>query len=121
MKKSWSQWFEIPVRDMERAKRFYETVFDVAIEVHDLGPLRMGIFPHGDVGCALCAGDHYRPSADGVVVYLDAGPDLSVALSRIEAAGGKILQPKKQISPQYGFMALFLDCEGNRLALHSMI
>ena len=118
--RSWTQWFEIPVADMDRARRFYEAVFDTRIEVFDLGPLRMGMLPHKDVGGALCQGEHYRPSPDGVVVYLEAEPDLSVALARIEPAGGKILQPKKQISPQHGFMALFLDPEGNRLALHSM-
>ena len=40
-------------------------------------------------------------------------------MNRVEAAGGKIVQPKTQISPDIGFMALFIDCEGNRIALHS--
>ena len=119
-KKKWSHWFEIPVVDMERAQKFYESVFDIQIHVMDLGGFVMGIFPHGESGAALVKGEHYTPSADGVVVYIDASPDLSVAEAKIEAAGGKILQSKKQISDEHGFMALFHDTEGNRLALHSM-
>jgi len=80
----------------------------------------MAIFPHKEVGAALCFGTWYKPSADGVIVYMDASPDLTDVQNRIEGAGGKIIQAKKQISPQHGYMALFIDSEGNRLALHSM-
>ena len=118
--KSWTQWFEIPVTDFDRAKKFYETVFDTSIRAMDFGGFKMGIFPHRQVGAAICQGQGYKPSADGLVVYMDASPDLSVAQGKIEKAGGKILQAKKQISPEHGFMALFLDSEGNRVALHSM-
>lgn len=117
--RKWCGWIEIPVSDFDQARRFYEAIFDMKVEVMDFGGFRMGVFPHTDVGVAICQGPHYRPSADGVVVYLDANPDLQVVLERIEAAGGQVLQPKKMISPQYGYMALFLDTEGNRLALHS--
>ena len=119
-KKQWSHWFEIPVEDFERAKTFYETVFSTEIHTVDFGGFMMGIFPHGESGAALCKGPDYTPGALGVVVYMDASPDLSVAEAKIEAAGGKILQSKKQISDEHGFMALFHDTEGNRLALHSM-
>lgn len=120
--KHWTEWFEIPVTDMKRAQKFYETVFDTEINVMDFGPgFQMGIFPHTNTGCALaCNPEFYKPSMDGVCVYMNANPDLQVAQDRIENAGGKILQPKKQISPEHGFMALFVDSEGNRLALHSM-
>ncbi len=120
MAKSWTQWFEIPVADFDRGKRFYEQIFQMEIHVLDLGEnFKMGYFPHGGVGGAICWGEWYKPCAGGTLVYLDANPDLSEVQNRIEAAGGKILQPKKQISPEYGFMALFEDSEGNRLALHS--
>lgn len=118
--KSWTHWFEIPATDFSRAKKFYETVFDIQIEAVDFGGFKMGIFPHKESGAAICEGKWYKPGADGVVVYMNAGPDLSVALGRIEQAGGKVIMPKKQISPQHGFMALFIDSEGNRVALHSM-
>ena len=59
------------------------------------------------------------PSRAGTLVYLNADPDLAVVLGRIEKAGGQVLVPKTQISPEFGFMAVFVDCEGNRVALHS--
>ena len=73
------------------------------------------------IGGAIClSGNSYIPSADsGPLVYLNANPDVQNILNKIEAAGGKILMPKTQISPEYGYMALFLDTEGNRVALHS--
>jgi predicted enzyme related to lactoylglutathione lyase len=119
--KKWSEWFEIPVMDMNRAKSFYETVFEIQIHVIELGPnFQMGIFPHSEVGCALVYNpEFYKPVEGGVTVYLNANPDLQIALDKIEAAGGKILVPKKQIDPEHGYMGLFLDSEGNRMALHS--
>ena len=119
-KKLWSSWFEIPVEDMDRAQKFYETVFDTQIHVMDMGGFSMGIFPHVNSGAALCKGEGYTPAPDGVVVYMDASPDLAVAEAKIEAAGGKVIRGKKQISDEHGYMALFHDTEGNRLALHSM-
>ena len=118
--KSWTTWFEIPAIDMARAKKFYEAIFRMEIEVMDFGGLKMGIFPHNDVGAALCQHEAYQPSeTHGTLVYLDANPDLDEVLGRVEAAGGKIIRPKTQISPEYGYMAMFVDTEGNRMALHS--
>ena len=94
--KPWSGWFEIPVTDFDRAKKFYETIFEIEISAMDFGGFKMGIFPHGDGGgAALCFGEHYQPSSEGVVVYMNADPDLSNVQGRIEAAGGKIIQEKK--------------------------
>jgi predicted enzyme related to lactoylglutathione lyase len=113
-------WFEIPASDIDRARRFYEAIFAFAMKPLDLGDLQMALFPTG--GGALC--QHrafYKPSADaGPLVYLAAGPDLAVVLGRVEKAGGKVVVPKRQISPEYGYMAVFVDSEGNRVALHSM-
>ncbi|MCB0522675.1 MAG: VOC family protein [Lewinellaceae bacterium] len=121
MAKSWTGWFEIAVADFDRAKKFYETIFNMEIHTIDLGALKMGIFPHGKegAGASICWGAWYKPSPHGTVVYLNAEPDLLEVQNKIEGAGGKIVQPKKQISPEHGFMALFEDTEGNRLALHS--
>ena len=115
----WTTWFEIPVDDFDRAKSFYESVFQTSILVNDFGAFKMGIFPHKNVGCAICKGEGYKTGDAGPVVYLNAYPDLNLAQDRIEKAGGKVIMPKKQISPEHGFMALFMDSEGNRLALHS--
>ncbi|PCJ83119.1 MAG: hypothetical protein COA57_12045 [Flavobacteriales bacterium] len=118
--KSWAHWFEIPVADFDRAKIFYETIFEVDIFPTDFGPFKMGIFPHKEVGCALCHGEYYTPGQDGAVVYMDASPDLQVVQDRIDAAGGQVIMAKKQISKEHGYMAMFIDSEGNRMALHSM-
>lgn len=118
--KSWTTWFELPATDIERAKKFYDAIFQTDIQIMDFGGLKMGIFPHHDVGAALCQHEAYQPSAThGVLVYLNANPDLNEVLGRVEAAGGKIIRAKSQISPEHGYMALLTDTEGNRIALHS--
>lgn len=117
-------WFEIPVEDMDRAKAFYEAVFQVGIQVHDMGDTKMGWFPWnhekpGAAGTLIQNKDWYRPSnVAGVLIYFNS-EDVQNELDRVEAAGGRILKPKTQISPDVGYMALFLDTEGNRIALHS--
>jgi uncharacterized protein len=111
------QWFEIPVYHFDRAKAFYETIFDIKLSIMDLGAVTMAIFPGGRG--ALCHGEWYKPSPDGVVIHLNVGNDLGVVLDRVADAGGQVLQPKKQISAELGFMGLLLDSEGNRLALRS--
>ncbi|WP_171037079.1 VOC family protein [Maribacter algarum] len=116
-------WFEIPVTDMNRAKGFYESVFDISISVHEFGVLLMGWFPHdpeksGATG-SLVQHEMYKPSAtDGPLIYFSC-KDVSTELSRVEGANGEIVQPKTQIGEGHGFMALIKDTEGNRIALHS--
>lgn len=117
-------WFEIPVTDMERAKNFYEAVFQVEIKLQDFGETKMGWFPadHGKPGAAgslIQNKDWYKPSENhGVLIYFNS-LDVQKELDRVEPNGGKIVQSKTQISPEIGFMAVFLDTEGNRMALHS--
>jgi predicted enzyme related to lactoylglutathione lyase len=115
-------WFEIPVTDMERAKKFYSDVFGLDIDVQGLGDKPYGFFPmrgYGNSG-ALVKHMDFQPSAKAATIYLNGGRDLSDPLSRVEAAGGKILVPKTIISREMGYYALFLDSEGNRVGLHSM-
>ncbi len=118
-------WFEIPVNDMERAISFYEKMLDVKLDRNQMGPLDMAWFPYdpegyGSGGSLVYFPDSYKPSADGVVIYLTAhSGDLANELTRVEEAGGKVLQDKTQISEEHGFMAVILDTEGNRIALHS--
>lgn len=116
-------WFEIPVTNMERAKSFYNTVFNIEIQVHDFGGTLMGWFPYaeGKSGAAgsLILNPAYAPSENkGVLIYFSS-TDTETELGRIEEAGGKVIQDKTQISPDVGYMALFIDSEGNRIALHS--
>ncbi|NNJ89166.1 MAG: VOC family protein [Eudoraea sp.] len=117
-------WFEIPVTDMDRAKKFYDTVFNVNIEVQNLNELLMGLFPFangkmGASGSLVKQADFYHPSnTAGPLIYFSS-KDVQEQVDRIEKAGGKVLQTKKLISEDIGYMALFIDTEGNRIALHS--
>lgn len=118
-------WFEIPTKDLNRAQKFYEAIFDISMTPLDVAQIQMRMFPLADpmsgVGGALVYNaDFYKSSAtDGPLVYLNANPDVQNVISKVEKAGGKVLVPKTQISPEYGYMAMFLDTEGNRVALHS--
>lgn len=118
-------WFEIPTQDIERAQKFYETVFQVKLINGDNANLKMRMFPIEDPmnigGAIVYNAEFYKPSAShGPLVYLCGDPDVNEILGRIEPAGGKVLLPKTQISPEYGFMALFMDTEGNRVGLHQV-
>ena len=125
MKNNVVGWFEIPVENMERAITFYEKVLDLKMTRNQMGPLDMAWFPWiedglGTPGALVFHEEFYKPSTDGVLIYLTAhSGDLENELSRVEGAGGKVLQPKTKISDEYGFMALIIDSEGNRIALHS--
>ena len=120
-------WFEIPVDDFSRAKKFYETIFNYQMPESMMGNSRMGFFlydmPGGKVGGAIVhSPDFYSPAANGTLVYLNAQPDLQIILARVEEAGGSILTPKTIISEEQnlGYWAVIKDTEGNRVALHSM-
>ena len=114
-------WFEIPVADLDRARRFYEATFAVSLNIEEMGGMRMAIFPYAEpaTGGALLACPEGKPGDHGVVIYLDGGDDLAVPLARAAAAGGRVLMPKTEISPEIGFIAMFADSEGNRIGLHS--
>ena len=115
-------WFELPVTDMERARKFYSEVFKLDIDVKDLGNKPYGFFPihgYGNSG-ALVKHMDFQPSPKGATIYRTGGRERSDPSSRVEAAGGKILIPKTMISREMGYYALFLDSEGNRVGLHSM-
>ncbi len=116
-------WFEIPVTNIERAKTFYDTVFGVEVQIQDFGGTLMGWFPFAEgklgVSGSLIQNKSYVPSeSKGVLIYFSS-KDVNTEINRVVEAGGKIVQPKTQISPDIGYMALFIDCEGNRIALHS--
>ena len=118
-------WFEIPSTNLERAQQFYETIFGVKLIKLDLPNIKMRMFPLEDqtgVGGSLVdSGGFHKPSAtDGPLLYLNANPDVQLVLDKVVNAGGKILVPKTEISSEFGHMAVILDTEGNRVALHSI-
>ncbi|WP_103665943.1 VOC family protein [Gracilimonas amylolytica] len=117
-------WFEIPASDIDRARKFYEGIFDFEMFDLNIGDgLSMVLFPavSGTVNGALIQyEDMYKPSDSmGPLLYLNANPDVQTVLDRVEEAGGKILIPKRLITEDNGYMAVIIDSEGNRIALHS--
>lgn len=122
--KNATNWFDIPAVDFERAVTFYEAILEVTLhrEASPGSNTMNGIFPadrDGSTG-AVCAGEGYAPSADGSIIYLNADGQLDDILSRVEAAGGRILRPKMDIGP-FGHFAWLLDSEGNRVGLHASL
>jgi hypothetical protein len=119
-------WFEIPATDLTRATKFYETIFSTSLIAMDMPNIRMRLFPIEDMqngigGAVVDSGGFHKPSiTDGPLIYLNANPDVQNILSKVEAAGGKIVVPKTEISEAFGYMAIIIDTEGNRIGLHSV-
>ena len=117
--KDFVSWFEIPVYDIQRATAFYNSVYNIQMEVSVNGEYAMAFFPadHG-IGGALVAGPGCTPTDTGVLIYLNAGNDLEIVLGRVELAGGRVIMSRTLINEQSGYFAIFIDTEGNRLAFH---
>jgi predicted enzyme related to lactoylglutathione lyase len=119
-------WFEIPSQNLDRATAFYEAIFNTRLIPLDVAQIQMRLFPVEDQqtgigGAVVYNADFYKTStSDGVLIYLNGNPDVQQILDRVEAAGGQILVPKTEISPEYGYMGIILDTEGNRIGLHSV-
>jgi uncharacterized protein len=117
--------FEIPAADFDRAKKFYETIFDYQMHDSMMGAKRMGFFVYdfksGKIGGAIVYEPVlYSPRDNGALIYFNCEPDLQLVLNRVETAGGKIITDKTIINEHIGYHAIVLDTEGNRIALHSM-
>lgn len=116
-------WFEIPVRDLDRAQTFYEALLGVALKRETMGPEQMAIFPaDADAvqGCLNLGAEAVPPSAAGTRVYLNAEPSLDAALARVAAAGGRVTTPKVVLPDGMGCFAHVADTEGNVVGLHAM-
>lgn len=115
-------WFEIASVDLERAKAFYAKVFNWKFDFIDFPDSPMYLFK-GDpeaIGAsgAIVHAKENTPSADGTIIYFGC-EDVSNEANRVNEAGGKLLFPKVSIG-EFGFIAQFIDTEGNRIGLHSM-
>ena len=115
-------WVEIPVTDMKRAIGFYSQIFEIEFIEMEIGVVKYALFPTDDkYNCgALAQGDYYKPSADGVTIYLDGGNDLDVILSKVKTACGNVIMGKTLLSNEAGYIGLFIDSEGNRIGLQNM-
>ena len=113
--------FEIPATDISRAVNFYQAILGVNIEKMEMPGVEMGIFPYEEqmVTGVIMKGEEYKPSANGVTIYLNGGDNLQIILDKVENNGGEIIVPKSIHADESGYYALFLDSEGNKLGLHS--
>lgn len=113
--------FEIPALDISRAVDFYQAILDIEIEKMTFPGMQMGLFPsEGQMTFGtIIQGEDYKPSANGVTIYLNGGDNLQLILDRVEKKGGNIITPKTIHADESGYFALFLDTEGNRIGLHS--
>jgi predicted enzyme related to lactoylglutathione lyase len=114
-------WFEIPVMDMPRARAFYEYVLNVKLQPLNFGSLEMAYFPMrpGTAGApgALMKGEAFQPSQQGVQIYFYT-PDVDSTLKRVQERSGQVVLPKTRIG-LFGYIASFVDSEGNRIGLRS--
>ena len=113
-------WFEIPATNFERAVKFYNEIFEIDMETNTMGGYSMAFFPVSTgIGGAIITGEGSIPSDTGPLLYLNAREDLEHIQNRIQDAGGRVLMAKQLINEESGYFALFIDSEGNKLALHS--
>lgn len=118
--KNFVTWFEIPAYNHYRSVAFYNYIYGIQITTVELNGFAMGFFPaESGVGGAIVTGVGCVPSEIGPLIYLNGGYDLNTVLSKVNEAGGRVLTEKTFISETAGYFALFIDSEGNRLALHS--
>jgi uncharacterized protein len=115
-------WFEIPVKDFERALKFYQEITGIELEVKTMGGNPYGILPnsHEGVGGAITLWPGFEPSEHGVLIYLNANNNIEQVLEKVEKSGGKISTPKAFINEEYGYFATIIDTEGNKIGLHSL-
>jgi predicted enzyme related to lactoylglutathione lyase len=113
-------WCDIPVIDLDRAVNFYSAVLGQEVKKQEFPGMTIGILPHndGEVGACLFISEEEKPSEKGTMIYLNASGRLDEAIAAVGPNGGKIVKPKHPIDP-FGFRAIIIDSEGNRVALHS--
>ncbi|SFR76823.1 VOC family protein [Maribacter stanieri] len=119
--KSFISIFEIPATDISRAVDFYQAILDINIEKMEFPEMQMGIFPYEGqmITGVIMKAEGYKPSAEGVTIYLNGGDNLQIILDKVEENDGKIIVPKSPHADESGYYAIFLDSEGNKIGLHS--
>lgn len=118
--KDFISWFEIPAINFKQSVDFYNNIFGIEMEKNIDDNYAMAFFPVEEgIGGAIVAGPGSVPGVIGPLLYLNAGKDLNIVLKRVEPAGGRVVMPKTLINKDSGYFAIFIDSEGNKLALHS--
>ncbi|MEX2564436.1 MAG: VOC family protein [Cyclobacteriaceae bacterium] len=113
-------WFEIPAVNFQQAVDFYNHIYGFDMQKNINGSHAMAFFPaNNGIGGAIVAGPGSTPSATGTLLYLNGGEDLNHILSKVVEAGGRVVMPKTLIDEESGYFAIFIDSQGNKLALHS--
>jgi predicted enzyme related to lactoylglutathione lyase len=119
-------YFEIYVDDIDRARKFYETVLGKELRELEMPAgvnSRMMNFPwvEGAINTtgALVQMEQMKAGGNSTVVYFQC-ENCQVEQDRIEAAGGKVVQPKFPIG-DYGFCSIGIDSEGNYFGLQSTL
>ena len=115
-------WIEIPVTNMKRAIEFYSKILGIKFNEIEIGPVKYALFPSDDKfnSGALAQGEYYKPTTDGVTIYLDGGDNLENILSIVKGAGGNVIMEKTFLSKEAGYIGLFIDSEGNRIGLQNI-
>jgi hypothetical protein len=118
--KDFVSWFEIPAIDFQQAVTFYNHIFGINMEQSISDTIAMAFFPvNKGVGGAVISSSGSVPSTTGPLLYLNGGKDLNNVLNKVEEVGGRIIMPKTFINKDSGYFAIFIDSQGNKLALHS--
>jgi predicted enzyme related to lactoylglutathione lyase len=122
MKTNIGCWFEIYVQDMERAKAFYESVFQLKLEQLNNPDVELWSFPMDmgkwGAGGALVKMEGVPSGGNSTLIYFSCD-DVTEESARVIAAGGTMQKEKWSIG-EYGFIALVIDTEGNMIGLHSL-
>jgi predicted enzyme related to lactoylglutathione lyase len=114
-------WADIPVTDMESARRFYGALLQAEVASMEGAESRVALLPseRGDVSADLALSEDRKPSTDGATVYFGSKGDIEGMAARAVEAGGKILTPPTDMGEMVGTIAYVLDSEGDRIGLHT--
>ncbi|MEJ2584860.1 MAG: VOC family protein [Robiginitalea sp.] len=119
-KKDYVSWFEIPAVNFQQAVDFYQHIFGIEMQQNVTDANAMAFFPTtSGIGGAIIAGPGSIPGDTGPLIYLNGGDDLDEVLNRVEEAGGRVVMQKTLISEDAGYFGIFIDSQGNKLALYS--
>ncbi|MBI1729529.1 VOC family protein [Candidatus Acetothermia bacterium] len=113
-------WFDLPAINLDRAIKFYSAILGQKVKKEEYPGMSIGVFPHegAELGGCIYVSEEDHPGDHGILVYFNCEGRLDEAVAAVPKNGGKVLKEKHQIGP-YGWRAIVLDSEGNRIGLHS--